>query len=81
MKLSEEIETAIKVIARENAHKVMVIIAECDTIVHTDERPFCSDWECSCHGDVEAVNAVTGYFMDGLLTWFEVNLILRGATI
>lgn len=57
------------------------IVIECDTIEHTEVSPFCSDWECPCHGDVDAVNAVTGYLMDGLLTWFETNLILRGATI
>jgi hypothetical protein len=51
-------------------------------ILHTGVQLFCSDWECPCHANIEAINAVTSYMLDGLLSWYEANRILRGqATI
>ena len=57
------------------------IVIECDTIVHTEVSPFCSDPLCPCKEDRELVNALTEQVEAGLLTTVEANMIMRGATI
>jgi hypothetical protein len=73
-------EMARRAVDEEPDRFIPIIPCE-DRPIHTEVNPFCSDWECPCHGDVHAINAVTDDLMAGLITWHEANLILRGETI
>ncbi len=67
-------------IYQERVEPLRIPYEEQDEILHTEAYPFCSDWECPCH-TLEAINAVTSLLMEGLLSWFEVKLILTGRTV
>lgn len=49
--------------------------------VHTSENPFCDDLSCPCHEDADAVNDLTSYYQDGLVSREDADRIYRGKTI
>jgi len=50
-----------------------------DELVHTDEKPFCSDPDCPCHTDIRLLKEqVFGPFFDGLLTSSEAHRLMEG---
>jgi len=52
-----------------------------DPIIHTEDRPFCPDWSCSCHEeDHEAIARVAQWVEDGLLTPDEATQYILGRT-
>jgi hypothetical protein len=63
------------------------IVIACDTIVHTDEHPFCDDPKCPCHGcatweDVYRQNEyLENPFDDGLLTVSEKHRLYWGQQV
>lgn len=59
-----------------------VLYEGCDEIKHTSERPFCEDWKCPCHRDLEYLreNLAQPYF-EGLLTLDEWSRIFYGQQI
>ena len=52
-----------------------------DFPVHTPENPFCDDMTCPCHEDADAINDLTGYYHDGLVSREDADRIFRGQTL
>lgn len=78
-------DTAEELIRRECdiADALAVIVIQCeDEIIHTNERPFCGDWQCPCHFDEEYVwEHHTQPYRSGLLTWEEAGRLLYGKQV
>ena len=49
-----------------------------DDLVHTDERPFCSDQTCPCHEDESLTSQVAQQVQDGLFTPQEAIEFVKG---
>jgi hypothetical protein len=49
-----------------------------DDLVHTDERPFCSDQTCPCHEDELLTALVAQQVQDGLFTPQEAIAFIKG---
>ena len=53
-----------------------------DAIIHTDERPYCTDQTCPCHYDQRQYSTtIDRPFEDGLLTYEEGNALYRGRNV
>jgi hypothetical protein len=52
-----------------------------DFPVHTAENPFCDDMSCPCHEDKDAINDLTDYYQDGLVSREDADRIYRGQTL
>jgi hypothetical protein len=52
-----------------------------DPILHTEGHPFCSDPECPCRKDVDNIELLVDLVKMGLLTAYEANQVMLGATI
>ena len=68
-------------VARQLRGVLPVVVME-DEPVHTDERPFCWDAECPCHGDPETFHElVDDPFREGLLTEPEATRLFLGRQV
>lgn len=52
-----------------------------DSILHTDESPFCYDPSCGCHEDQTLIGGVAAQVEAGLLTPDEATNIVNGKGI
>lgn len=53
-------------------------IVPVDELIHTDERPFCSDQTCPCHEDELLTSQVAQQVQDGLFTPPEAIEFIKG---
>ncbi|MDQ2906874.1 MAG: hypothetical protein M3Y81_25475 [Chloroflexota bacterium] len=47
-----------------------------DRLIHTDERPLCSDPECPCHDALK--QELAQYYQEGLITADDATRIVEG---
>ena len=59
----------------------IVYVIPVDDLLHTPDHPFCYDGTCDCHDNPQAIQIVTGYVQDGLMTPEEAKDFVAGKTI
>ena len=65
---------------KQHQHPLIVLME--DSIIHTDDHPFCSiDQTCSCHEDPELISEVHDAVKQGLITSEEATQIIQGKTL
>lgn len=64
-----------------NEEENLVYVIPVDFLLHTSSHPFCYDGTCECHDDPEAIQTVSGYVQDGLMTPQEATDFVAGKTI
>ncbi len=62
-------------------HIPRIVIPMEDELVHTEDRPFCSDLSCPCHDDLELLTELNNEVEGGLLTSWEAMRTLSGLQI